>query len=761
MTTVTAMSRAVSMQRRLVASVAWQRHRYFSSCVSSMAAAASTTTTTITTVPAYQVAFQNINSCVNGSSIRFHSSRGRRMSSAGQVALMSTTATDTNTNSGTTKMEFQAETKQLLDIVTHSLYTDKEVFLRELVSNASDALEKLRHLRAVSSQQSNVDPDVPMEIRISTDDENNTITITDTGVGLTRKEMMDNLGTIARSGSKNFLKEQELAQEGIGDGLTSIIGKFGVGFYSAFMVGSKVEVRSKSAYEEAEGEKPTPLLWCSEGIGSYEISELSPEVNQVRGASIVIHLKEDMAEYADASRVESILKKYSNFVTFPIFLNGKRVNTMDAVWSIEPNKVTDEMHSEFYKYVANAFDEPLYNLHFRVDAPLEMKALLYVPSFHTEKYGMERMEPGVSLYSRKVLVLSKSTDIVPDWMRFVKGVVDSEDLPLSISREKPQDTALIKKLRGALTRKFISHLTSMVKKSPDQYKNEFFPEFGHFLKEGIAQDYEFQDKLAKLLYFESSKTVAGEMTNLNEYISRCPAEQKDIYYLCSPNRELAMESPYLEAFDKSDREVIFVYSAIDDFVMTNLSKFEGRNLISAEKSNIDLGKDKGGDEEEDNGSGLSRVEAQELCEWLQTTLKDKVAKTRVTTRLSGSPAVITDHESGALRRMMRLVDTKAGPGLSQKLPLQTLEVNPKHPIIVGLNTVKTSQPELAVILADQILDNCFVAAGIMDDSRSMLPRLNDILLCLVNDAKSKASSNTVVEDNDDASKKQDQVEIEK
>ena len=374
MTTVNAVVRA-AIQRRLVAAVAAQRRRSCS-VLSTVAAStapsrptAPTTTTSCASIPSYSLgnyfSFQNFNSCTNDFGLH---------SRSGQAALMSTNArTDTDTDNGTTKMEFQAETKQLLDIVTHSLYTDKEVFLRELVSNASDALEKLRHLRAVSSQQTTVDPDVPMEIRISTDDENNTITITDTGVGMTRKEMVDNLGTIARSGSKNFLKEQELAQEGISDGLSGIIGKFGVGFYSAFMVGSKVEVRSKSAFDEVEGEKLTPLLWCSEGIGSYEISELSPEVEQVRGASIVIHLKDDMAEYADASRVESILKKYSNFVTFPIILNGKRVNTMDAVWSIEPNKVTDEMHSEFYKYVANAFDEPLYNLHFRVDAPLEMK----------------------------------------------------------------------------------------------------------------------------------------------------------------------------------------------------------------------------------------------------------------------------------------------------------------------------------------------------------------------------------------------------
>lgn len=394
-------------------------------------------------------------------------------------AIRSMSATSTTS----TQMEFQAETKQLLDIVTHSLYTDKEVFLRELVSNASDALEKLRHVRAVSSQATDVDADVPLEIRITTDADNNTITVNDTGIGLTKQDMIDNLGTIARSGSKNFLKERELTEKGLDTGFSSIIGKFGVGFYSAFMVGSKVEVRSKSAYSPEDGDVQEPVIWSSEGIGSYEISSMpSDDTDQLRGTSIIIHLKDGMEEYSDSSRVEKILKKYSNFISFPVILNDKRVNTMDAVWSLEPKKVTDEMHNEFYKYVANAFDEPLYKLHYRADAPLEMKALLYVPSFHSEKYGMDRMKPGMSLYSRKVLIEAKSADILPDWMRFVKGIVDSEDLPLSISREKPQDSLLIKRLRNALTRKFISFLTSMAKKEPEQYKSEFFPEFGHFLK---------------------------------------------------------------------------------------------------------------------------------------------------------------------------------------------------------------------------------------------------------------------------------------
>ena len=276
--------------------------------------------------------------------------------------------------------------------------------------------------------------------------------------------MIENLGTIAKSGSKAFITEMAREQhspEPHLDPARGIIGKFGVGFYASFMVGDKVDVRSKSAYLAHADE--TPKVWSSQGVGTFDISDLDDSVRQDRGTSIVIHLKNEHIQYCDEKRVEAVLQKYSNFVNFPIYLNGNLVNTMEAVWAKDPKEVSEETYSAFYKFVARAFDEPLDTLHFRADAPLEIKALFYIPSFHSEKYGMGRMEPGVSLYSRKVLIEQKSADILPEWMRFVKGVVDSEDLPLSISREKPQDSALITKLRKALTRKFISHLTTMQK----------------------------------------------------------------------------------------------------------------------------------------------------------------------------------------------------------------------------------------------------------------------------------------------------------
>ena len=634
--------------------------------------------------------------------------------------------TTPNEESHKESLEFQAETRQLLDIVTHSLYTDKEVFLRELVSNASDSLEKLRHLQA-SNAVSVIDPDLPLEIRIECDEVTSTITISDTGIGLTRDEMISNLGTIARSGSKNFVQELERLEAGDSgpDPAKGIIGKFGVGFYSSFMVGERVDVRSRSAL--AENEDQPPKLWSSDGTGSFDISDLPDDVRQSRGSSIVIHLKEENWDFVDEKRLERILKNYSNFVGFPIYLNGKRVNTLEALWMKDPKEVQEDEYTAFYRYIANAVAEPLDTYHFRVD--------------------MGRMEPGVSLYSRKVLIENKCPDILPDWLRFVKGVVDSEDLPLAISREKTQDSVLISKLRRVLTRKFIAHLTTMAKKDKTKYMDEFYNEYAFFLKEGICQDYEFQAQLSKLLYFETSKNTGSDLVSLDEYIARMQPEQKEIYYLVAPTRDAALNSPYLEAFEKAGVEVLFTFTAIDDFVMANLEQFENRKLVSVEKSDIDLSAFKKDDDDKEENKlyesdrELTSAECLDFCNWFRVELgEQKVASCTVTDRLSTSPAIVTDNESGAMRRMMRMVDTSEGNRDGIPLPKQNVEINPKHPVIVGIHDLTRTEPALARVLAEQVFDNCLVAAGLLDDSRSMLPRLNDILVCVVNGAKERKES---------------------
>ncbi|CBJ25492.1 heat shock protein Hsp90 [Ectocarpus siliculosus] len=633
------------------------------------------------------------------------------------------------------KLEFQAETRQLLDIVTHSIYTDKEVFLRELISNASDAMEKLRHLQVVG--EAIEEGSAPSEIMIATDEKEKTITIQDTGIGMTREELKLNLGTIARSGSKSFLKE---LNEAAGDGkdgdspsgaLEGIIGQFGVGFYSAFMVGDTVTVHTRSARDGSRS------VWTSDGSGEFVVKEAEAvaegEEEMPRGCKIVVKLRDGCEEYATQARVEEVVQKYSNFVGVPIKLNGEEVNTVEAIWMKSPSEVEDAKYDEFYKFIAKAYDEPLTKLHFRTDAPIELKALFFFPSYHTEKFGMARLEPGVSLYSRKVLIEAKCPDLLPEWLRFVKGVVDSEDLPLSLSREKPQDTALLGKIGGVLTKKIIRFLQEMMRKEPEKYRTQFFAEFGAFLKEGVCQDFTHQGEIAKLLYFESNKGEKDELCSLDEYVSRCTPEQKEIYYLCAPNRELAMASPYYEAFGDSGREILFVYNTIDDFVMNNLKTYAGRPIKSAEAEDIELGGDdaaaKDSDEEEDRTAvaGLTSEDAEDLCSWLkESALPERVFEAKVTTRLKDSPAIISSHESAALRRMMRMIEQQ-NSGSAAALPKQKVEINPKHPLMTKLHVIKTSNPLLAQMIAEQVFDNALVAAGLMDDSRVMLPRVNDLM----------------------------------
>jgi HSP90 family molecular chaperone len=367
----------------------------------------------------------------------------------------------------------------------------------------------------VAGETTIADPALPLEINITTDEAAGTLTLRDSGLGMTKTELVSNLGTIARSGSKAFVKElKEKAGEGSATGAADaagIIGQFGVGFYSAFMVGDSVAVTSRSYSPEEPGH-----TWTSSGAGSYTIGPAAKaeagEAGQVdvpRGSEIVIHLKESCKEFAKPARVKEIIKKYSNFVNFPIKVNGEVCNTVRALWTEDKKDITDEAYKEFYRFIANAYDDPCYRLHFRTDAPLDLKVLFFIPSFHGEKFGMSRLEPGVSLYSRKVLIESKCGRILPDWMRFIKGVVDSEDLPLSISREKAQDTALLKRIERVLVRKVLKFLEDEARKNPETYKDKFFKEFGYFLKEGICHDFENAPRIAKLLYYESSRLPAG------------------------------------------------------------------------------------------------------------------------------------------------------------------------------------------------------------------------------------------------------------
>lgn len=467
--------------------------------------------------------------------------------------------------------EFQAETRKLLDIVTHSIYTDKEVFLRELVSNASDALEKYRYKQVLGEAGPRKGMNPPLEISINIDEERKILTITDSGIGMTREDLISHLGTIARSGSKQFV--ESLKEKGSRDG-DSIIGQFGVGFYSAFMVADTVSVESTAAVSPDLSDSDIDCnKWSSDGSGKFTMEKVT-EDPVYHGSRITLHLKDSCHEFANAERIKSIVKKYSSFVSFPVRVNGDIVNSVSAIWLQDKKNVTETQYDEFYKFISNAFDKPRYTLHFRADAPIDLKCLFFVPTFHTEKFGMGRMESGINLYSRKVLIESKPKDILPEWLRFVKGVVDSEDLPLSLSREKPQDSSLIRRIRDVLTRKMIRFLEEKMKDNLDGYR-EFYTEYNMFLKEGVCHDHRYMDQISKLLMFESSGLSEGEMTTFDEYISRCPPEQKAIYYLIAPSRSAALQSPYYETFKKHNKEVLLLYHTVDDFVMSNIKKYGG------------------------------------------------------------------------------------------------------------------------------------------------------------------------------------------
>jgi TNF receptor-associated protein 1 len=603
------------------------------------------------------------------------------------------------------KFEFQAEIKQLLDIVIHSLYTEKEIFVRELVSNASDALEKLRHLQLTEKEV--YDDQLTLEINVTTDDKAKTITLQDFGIGMTRDELVENLGTIAHSGSKAFLKA--LGESGAKN--TNLIGQFGVGFYSAFMVAKSVKVYTHSWRTGEPGQ-----VWTSDGGGSYEVEESE---GQRRGAKIVIELKDDCAEFSQEWRVKEILERYSAFVSFPINLNGKRINTIQALWLRNKNEIKEEEYTEFYKFQAHAYDEPRLRLHFSADAPLAINALLFVPKENTEKLGLSRLEPAVSLYCRKVLIDQKPKDILPEWLRFLKGVVDSEDLPLNISRETMQDKSLIEKLNKVITKRFLKFLDEEAKNRAEAYA-DFYKEFGVFLKEGTALDFTHKDQLVKLLRFESSLTEKGKQTSLADYVSRMQPDQKEIYYLVGPNRAAVESGPYLEGFKARNLEVLFCYEAVDEYVMNNVREFDSKKLTAADHADVkvaDLPKPEG---------SLSDDDIKTLTKWLKDTLGERVADVKSSDRLVDSPVLALNADkmmSPHMRRMMKAMNKEGADS-----PLRVnLEINPRHGVIKRLFENRTAQPEKAKLVAEQLLDNALISAGLLDDATSMVARLNKLL----------------------------------
>ncbi|KRT78927.1 hypothetical protein AMK59_6630 [Oryctes borbonicus] len=589
-----------------------------------------------------------------------------------------------------TKHEFQADTKMLLNIVAKSLYSDKEVFVRELISNASDALEKFRYMLLADGEaiQKLKDSGRKLEIHISTNKQARTLTIQDTGIGMTKDELITNLGVIAKSGSKAFIQQLKDKRDQSDNG--NIIGQFGVGFYSAFMVAEKVEVYSKAGTEEQR------YRWSSDGTGSYEIQ---PAEGVQYGTKIVVHLKVDCREFADGDTIKEIIQKYSNFVGSPIYLNGTRANVIQPLWLSNPKTITLQQHAEFYKYISNSYDLPRYTLHYNTDVPLSIHALLYFPEGKPGLFEMSMdTNSSVALYSRKILIKHKTDNILPKWLRFVKGVVDSEDILLNLSRELLQNSALIRKLRNVLTQKILKFLKDEKKKKPEEYE-KFHADYSQFLKEGIVMSHDQNEKeeIATLLLFESSHKDSGIKVGLEDYISRIKDDQKVIFYLAAPSRTLAEASPYYENLKNRNQEVLFCYEPYDELVLMHLRQFKNYNVVSVEK---DMRDDKKAADLSNLGAdSLKRSEIDELTKWLKDRLAGKAAVVSATNRLENHPCVVTVEEMAAARHFMKSQAHQVPEEKRYALLQPQFEINQRRDMLYCNHNSKLIQSKYDILLS--------------------------------------------------------------
>ena len=616
--------------------------------------------------------------------------------------------------------EFKADVKQLLDILTHSVYTSKDVFLRELISNATDALEKVRFLKVRGDDI--YDAEAAEEIRIRTRDEGSKkyLTITDSGIGMTAEELQQNLGTIAHSGATAFIEQLEKQKQDGGD--LSLIGRFGIGFYSVFMAGEKVVVTTRSAQPDAQ-----PVTWTSTGVGSYSIAD-APD-STPRGTSIDIELRTDEGHFSDEHTLKSTIRKYSNFVPFSIFLEEERVNETGALWREPEHQVTEEQYTEFFRYLTYEPGDPRLRLHMNVDVPLQFSALLFVPDSNSEMAGFGEGKVSLQLYVKRVLIDGENEDLLPKFLRFVKGVVESEDLPLSISREALQENRFMMKMKETLTRKLLSEFQKMADERPDDYI-EFWRAFGRILKEGYS-DFAFADKLQELLRFNSSRDEDDKgLTGLADYVERMPEEQEEIYYLTGASRDGLDRDPRLEMFRKRNIEVFYLYEMADEFVLGGIGMYKEKRLVSADQANPETLKKIGEDsssEDDDSKDSDADADIQPLIDRFKAVLGERIVDVRASERLVDSPACLVAEEgvSSHMDRVMRIMNNKEA-----ELPKRVMEVNPKHALIRHLSTLTGANGEDPFVerAIEQIFEGSMLADGYLNDPHKLVERMNEILL---------------------------------
>lgn len=598
-------------------------------------------------------------------------------------------------------LPFQAEVRQLLDLVVHSLYSDREIFLRELVSNASDALD---HARFAGLQRSDLRPaDGEPRISVSVDKERGTITVSDNGIGLTREQAVEHLGTIAKSGTKAMaqaLKEKGTSAEGL-------IGQFGVGFYASFMIAHRVEVQSLSAEPDAK-----PVRWASDGSGTFEVED---GTRTARGTDVVLHVRSDATEFLDEDRLRDIVGKHSDFVQYPVDVGGERANQPTALWSRNPKDVTEEEYKSFYKHVSGDWQDPLAWVHFRSEAPLEFGAVLYIPRKRPFDLDHPDVKRGVKLYQRRVLVLEHAEQFLPRYLRFVRGVVDAPEVSLNVSREILQNTPVVNAIRKQLVKRVLRRLKELAQDEPEAYL-EYWQNFGSTLKEGVAEDSDNKDAIVPLLRYPT--TAGDEVRSLAQVKADMREGQDAIWYLTGLDLGRMRVSPQLERVKKKGWEVVLMHDPVDEWVVMNLEQFDGTPLKSVARGDID-------EKEEDPVAEEARKQAEPFAQWLAGKLSGQVAAVRPSKRLTDSPAVLVDADHGVSANLERILRAarQEGPRASR-----VLEINPEHPLVRRLVDLhKDGKDDAAEPLAVLLLDYARIAEGHVDDAAGFSKRLGALM----------------------------------
>ncbi|MBL9041417.1 MAG: molecular chaperone HtpG [Myxococcales bacterium] len=621
----------------------------------------------------------------------------------------------------TEQRTFSTEVQQLLHLMVHSLYSKKEIFLRELISNSSDAIDTLRFLALTRPELSGSVEAQESAIELAVDKDAKTLTVRDTGIGMNRQQVIDNIGTIARSGTGALLKR---LKEQTGDASKSldVIGQFGVGFYSVLMVAHKVELDTLSAEPESQ-----PVLFRCDGSGTYE---LGVGTRTTAGTTVTLYLNDDASEFLETWQIEHIVKQYSNYVKWPVRLEGKQLNRATALWSKRPSEVSEEEYNDFYKELCGGFspdDVPLAKLHLSIDTPYQFQAIVFVPKKPPFDMMMDQnRRRGMQLYVRRVFILDHAEELLPPWLRFVRGVVDSDDLPLNVSREILQKNQIITTIQKQIIKKVLEELKRVREQKPEEYR-AFFEEFGGILKEGIFLDHGNREKVAEVCLWSSLNTPASERITLPEYLSKMPSGQDELYYITGPSRSVVERSPHVEALRKQKLDVLLFIDPIDEWVVQSLTEFSGKKLRAIHKGDFVPPKlVEEPESEAEKQSPEQQTELQALLVQLRSRFQDRIKEVRLSSRLTDSASVLVAEEGDLGPHLEQLLQ-RAGRKVEIKKPI--LELNPKSPLVAKLAHLLAVRPgsEEVNTYSDLLLELAYLAQGTVPEPGALLASLHRVL----------------------------------